>query len=65
MIDAEHNLVPGSRDVADVLKTDPLFALLRASLARPLVLGAVTFGLILLMLVFGPSSESRFIYTDF
>jgi hypothetical protein len=65
MIDAEHNIVPGSRDVADVLETDPLFSLLHASLARPALLGAVVFGLILLMLIFGPSSESRFIYTDF
>ncbi|MBD5606762.1 MAG: hypothetical protein IAI48_16965 [Candidatus Eremiobacteraeota bacterium] len=65
MIDAEHNVVPGSRDVADVLITDPVFRLLGRRLERPLVLGIVIFAFVLAMIVFGPSSESRFIYTDF
>jgi hypothetical protein len=34
-------------------------------LTQPVVLGLVVFGLVLAMIVLGPSSESRFIYTDF
>ena len=65
MIDAEHYVVPGSRDVADVLVTDPLSRVLGRRLMNPFVLGLVVFGLVIAMIVFGPSSESRFIYTDF
>jgi hypothetical protein len=65
VIDSEHNVVPGARNVADVLETDPLFARLGFRLTHPVVLGVVLFVLVLAMIVFGPSSESRFIYTDF
>ncbi len=65
MIDRDHLVVPGSRDVADVLASDPIYRLFRRRLAHPLVLGGVLFVLVLAMIVFGPSSESRFIYTDF
>ena len=65
MIDSEHLAVPGARDVTDVLRTDPLFALLGTRLAHPIVLGCVLFAIVLAAIVFGPSSDSRFIYTDF
>lgn len=57
--------VPGSQDVRDVLRRDPLYRLLGARLASPWVLGAVVGLVIVLMIVFGPSADSRFIYTDF
>jgi len=65
VIDSEHNVVPGYRDVADVLESDPLYRGLRSRLANPAVLGLVLCALVIAMIVFGPSSESRFIYTDF
>ncbi len=65
LIDIEHNVVPGARDVADVLATDPLYRRLGNRLTQPVVLGLVVFALVLAMIVLGPSSESRFIYTDF
>lgn len=57
--------VPGSKDVEEVLAQDPVFSVLGSRLAHPAVLGAVVFVLVVAMIVFGPSSESRFIYTDF
>jgi hypothetical protein len=65
MIDSEHDLVPGSREVADVLETDPLFRLLGRRLTSPWVLGVALFVVIVAMVILGPSTESRFIYTDF
>ena len=65
VIDSEHNVVPGARDVADVLATDPLYRRVRTRLANPVVLALVLFALVLAMIILGPSSESRFIYTDF
>jgi hypothetical protein len=65
MEETDHPAVPGSRDVAAVLRTDPLAALLGARLAHPVVLGCVLFALVVAAIVLGPSSESRFIYTDF
>ncbi len=65
MIDSEHRVVPGSRDVEDVLETDPIHRILGPRLAHPVVLGFVLFALALAMIVLGPASESRFIYTDF
>jgi hypothetical protein len=55
--------VPGARDVADVLSTDPIAKLLGSRIELPIVLG-LTIAL-LVAIVFGPSSDSRFIYTDF
>lgn len=65
MIDSEHDLVPGSRDVEDVLETDPLYRAAGRRLANPWVLGLVLFVVIVTMVILGPSTESRFIYTDF
>jgi hypothetical protein len=65
MEDTDHPAVPGSRDIAAVLSTDPLAALLGARLAHPVVLGCVLFAIAIAAIVLGPSSESRFIYTDF
>ena len=56
---------PGSRDVRDVLTTDPLYLVTRGSLRYPVVLGIAVALAIVLMIVFGAASESRFIYTDF
>ena len=57
--------VPGARDVELVLADDPLYVALGARMASPWVLGIVIALLIVVMIVFGPSSDSRFIYTDF
>ena len=65
MIDSEHDLVPGARDVRDVLRSDPLYRIAGHRLASPLVLGVALFAIVLVMVLLGPSTESRFIYTDF
>ncbi len=65
MIDSDHLVVPGSRDVADVLATDPIHRFLGPRLAHPVVLGCVLFAIAIAMIVLGPASDSRFIYTDF
>lgn len=57
--------VPGSRPVQDALGVDPFYVLLGARLAHPLVLGLVAAALVVAMILFGPSTDSRFIYTDF
>jgi hypothetical protein len=57
--------VPGARAVRDVLHVDPFYLALGARLAHPLVLGLVAAVLVVAMIVFGPSTDSRFIYTDF
>ena len=57
--------VPGARDVRDVLRTDPLYRMLGRRLVSPWVLGAAIALLVVLAIVFGPSADSRFIYTDF
>jgi hypothetical protein len=57
--------VPGARDVHDVLRGDPLYRAVGAGLANPWVLGIVIALISIAMLLLGPSTESRFIYTDF
>jgi hypothetical protein len=57
--------VPGARPVEEVLRSDPFFAILGSRLANPIVLGFVIAVLIVVTIVLGPSTESRFIYTDF
>jgi hypothetical protein len=57
--------VPGARDVRDVLSSDPLARLAGAHMDRPLIVGALIALLIVATIVFGPASDSRFIYTDF
>jgi len=57
--------VPGALNVEEVLADDPFYRVLGRLLARPGVLGFVLFVLVIAIIVFGPSSESRFIYTDF
>lgn len=57
--------VPGAKDVEDVLKYDPVFRILGFRLANPIALGAVLFLIVVAVILLGPSSESRFIYTDF
>ena len=62
----EHDAgVPGALDVRTALRHDPLYRLLRGALTNPFVLGATLALLALVAVVFGPSSDSRFIYTDF
>jgi hypothetical protein len=57
--------VPGACDVEAVLQTDPLFVLLGRRLCSPWVLGIALGAIVILAIVFGPSTDSRFIYTDF
>jgi len=57
--------VPGSRDVADVLSSDPIAVVVGAAIAKSYALGLIMALLIVGMIVFGPSTDSRFIYTDF
>jgi len=51
--------------VRTVLRLDPIYRLAGSALTSPYVLGAVLVALALGAIVLGPSSESRFIYTDF
>ncbi len=64
-MDDDRIVVPGARDVRAVLAADPIYAVARTLITRPLSLGLILFALALAVLVFGPSTESRFIYTDF
>ncbi len=57
--------VPGARDVRDVLRTDPLSILAGRHMDRSIVVGALIAFLVVATIVFGPASDSRFIYTDF
>ncbi len=57
--------VPGAQNVEEVLAHDPVFQVLGRRLAIPVILGVVLFALVVVAIVFGPSTESRFIYTDF
>jgi hypothetical protein len=61
----DHGAVPGSRDVRLVLRSDPIARLLGERIGTPAVLGTVLALLVIGMIVFGPSTDSRFIYTDF
>ena len=65
MVDSEQNFVPGARDVGDVLMSDPLFRIAHGRLGNPFWLGAALFVIVIAMILLGPSTESRFIYTDF
>jgi hypothetical protein len=57
--------VPGAQNVEEVLAHDPVYQVLGRRLAHPIFLGVVLFLIVVVMIVFGPSTESRFIYTDF
>lgn len=57
--------VPGARDVREVLKTDPIYKFAAAFLRSPWGLGVVLAIIIIVMIILGPATESRFIYTDF
>jgi hypothetical protein len=65
MIDDEYSRVPSALAPRVALRHDPGVALLGTTLANPFVLGVVIAALVVLMIVFGPSTDSRFIYTDF
>ena len=65
VIDDGNVEVPGARDVAEVLRTDPIAALLGTRLTSPWVLGVVLAAIVIAMVLLGPSTDSRFIYTDF
>jgi hypothetical protein len=57
--------VPDARAPSEILITDPVYAVLGHSLTNPVILGIV-FGLLaIVMILAGPSTDSRFIYTDF
>lgn len=64
-MDDINNKVPGSDDVRNVLQRDPLYRIFGILLASPWILGLVIGLIVVLMVVLGPSSDSRFIYTDF
>jgi hypothetical protein len=64
-MDDRHIEVPGARDVRDVLRTDPLYRIFAERLANPWFLGFVLALIVTTMILLGPSTESRFIYTDF
>jgi hypothetical protein len=57
--------VPGAVPVEQVLVSDPVYRLLAARLASPWVLGIVVAAIVVSAIVFGPSTDSHFIYTDF
>jgi hypothetical protein len=61
----DHGEVPGARDVRDVLRSDPLSILAGRHMDRPIVVGVLIALLVVATIVFGPASDSRFIYTDF
>jgi hypothetical protein len=61
----EIRTVPGAAPVQEVLRTDPLFRIFGVVMASPLRLGIILFVIVVAAIVFGPASESRFIYTDF
>jgi len=65
VIDDGNVEVPGARDVAEVLRTDPIARVLGTRLTSPWVLGIVLAAIVIAMIVLGPSTDSRFIYTDF
>jgi hypothetical protein len=64
-MDERDAAVPGAVDVQTALRSDPVFRLLGARLCSPYVLGAVLALLALVTVLLGPSTDSRFIYTDF
>lgn len=57
--------VPGAREVTQVLAADPLYRVLPRVLSSPWTLGIILAVIVAAMVIFGPSSDSRFIYTDF
>ena len=57
--------VPDARPPNEILKTDPIYFVLGQSLTNPVILGIICGLLAILMIVAGPSTDSRFIYTDF
>jgi hypothetical protein len=57
--------VPGAVPVERVLATDPIYRILSNGLASPWILGAAIAAIVVLAIVFGPSTDSHFIYTDF
>jgi hypothetical protein len=64
-MDDREVVVPGAVDIHTVLQLDPLYRMLGVALTSPYVLGVVFALLALATVIFGASSESRFIYTDF
>jgi hypothetical protein len=64
-VDDRRGDVPGARDVREVLRSDPLYRVLGMRLADPWVMGFVLALIAIAIVVLGPSTESRFIYTDF
>jgi hypothetical protein len=57
--------VPDARAPNKILETDPVYFVLGHSLTNPVILGIVCGLLAILMILAGPSTDSRFIYTDF
>jgi len=64
-VDDRDIVVPGAADVRTVLRLDPIYRMAGSALSSPYVLGGILALLILGAIVLGPSTESRFIYTDF
>ena len=55
----------GLREVTEVLSQDPLYRLAPRVIASPWTLGIVLAIIAAAMVIFGPGTGSRFIYTDF
>jgi uncharacterized protein (DUF697 family) len=64
-VDDRDVVVPGAVDVRAALRLDPLYRVAGSALTSPYVLGVVFALLAVVTIVFGTSTESRFIYTDF
>jgi hypothetical protein len=64
-MDDRHIDVPDARPPDEILKTDPVSFVLGKSLTNPYILGIICGLLAILMILAGPSTDSRFIYTDF
>jgi len=64
-VDDREIVVPGAVPIETVLRTDPLYRLLGTRLRSPWILGVVLALFALTVVVFGPATESRFIYTNF
>jgi hypothetical protein len=64
-MDDQHIDVPDARPPNEILRTDPIYSILGNTLSNPIILGIICGLLAILMIIAGPSTDSRFIYTDF
>jgi hypothetical protein len=64
-MDKQSSRADSARDPQQLLAHDPFYRACRGLFRSPIALGIVIATIIVAMIVFGPSTESRFIYTDF